>query len=58
MAILGYKAGTLGKMLWAPGQVCLRVIGSVKQVEPAGERQGLAVAKEIVSCPRNSILHA
>lgn len=44
VAILGYKARTLGKMLWALGQICLRVIGSLRQVEPAREGRGLAAA--------------
>lgn len=44
VAILGYKAGTLGRMLWALGQVCLRVIGGLRQVEPAREGRGPATA--------------
>ena len=31
------KPGTLGRVLWALGQVCLRVIGGLRLVEPAME---------------------
>lgn len=48
----GIQSGTLGRRLWARGQVCLRVIGGLEGVEPAGRGKSWLLQKRLRPIPR------